>query len=259
MQHLDHGRLVFLALGESEADTDEATHLDTCAPCRGEVESLRHVAGLGTSTRSLRELPAPPEALWQGILADVREAEATPAGAGSVRRRPPAEADAPTGTGSALPPAPGAHSRWRRWVTTGVTAAAAALLGVVGTLVVVRSGEGTTDPAGEQVVLATAPLAAYGPTPPQARGEARVFDDGRLHLHVANLPEVPGYYEVWLINPTNGRMFSVGVLGAGSDVLLPLPPTVDLTEYSVVDISAERFDDDPGHSGDSLLRGVLAE
>ena len=40
MQHLDHDRLVFLALGESEAVDGEATHLDTCGHCRGELETL---------------------------------------------------------------------------------------------------------------------------------------------------------------------------------------------------------------------------
>ncbi|TDC01731.1 anti-sigma factor [Micromonospora fluostatini] len=105
--------------------------------------------------------------------------------------------------------------------------------------------------------MASAPLAAYGTTPPQARGEARVFADGRLHLHVTDLPAVPGYYEVWLINPNTGAMFSVGVLGDSPDVLLPLPPRADVREYSIVDISAEQFDNEPAHSGDSLVRGTL--
>nr|WP_279306378.1 anti-sigma factor [Micromonospora globispora] len=79
-----------------------------------------------------------------------------------------------------------------------------------------------------------------------------------MHLHVANLPTVPGYYEVWLIDPQTMRMFSVGTLGRGSgDELLPLPPNVDLRTYSVVDVSAEQFDNKPAHSGDSLLRGTL--
>ena len=81
--------------------------------------------------------------------------------------------------------------------------------------------------------------------------------DGQLHLHVANLPRVPGYYEVWLINPTTMQMFSVGTLGDDSDALLPLPANVDLRIYSVVDVSAEQYDNKPAHSGDSLLRGTL--
>lgn len=145
--------------------------------------------------------------------------------------------------------------RWPRWATTVVTATAAAAITVLGTVAVLGDRGG---PAPRQAVLASAPLAAYGNTPKDANGDARVFADGRLHLHVANLPDVPGYYEVWLINPTTMEMFSVGVLRGGSgDALLPLPPNVDLEAYSVVDVSAERYDNQPAHSGDSLLRGTL--
>ncbi|WP_435820075.1 hypothetical protein [Micromonospora purpureochromogenes] len=54
------------------------------------------------------------------------------------------------------------------------------------------------------------------------------------------------------------EMFSIGVLRDPSgDALLPLPPNVDLQAYSVVDVSAEQYDNKPAHSGDSLLRGTL--
>ncbi|MFV2100500.1 anti-sigma factor [Micromonospora sp. LOL_024] len=132
------------------------------------------------------------------------------------------------------------------------TAVAAAAVAVAGTAAVLREG---TPP--DQAVVASATLAAHGSTPPQARGVARVSGSGELHLHVVNLPAVPGYYEVWLINPQNMEMFSVGVPGSGSDVLLPLPPNVDLGHCSVVDVSAEEFDNNTDHSGDGLLRGSL--
>ncbi|MEU4782493.1 hypothetical protein [Micromonospora sp. NPDC023633] len=53
------------------------------------------------------------------------------------------------------------------------------------------------------------------------------------------------------------KMFSVGVLGDAADELLPLPPNVDLEAYSVVDVSAEAYDNNTAHSGKSLLRGTL--
>ncbi|MEU1585384.1 anti-sigma factor [Micromonospora sp. NPDC005710] len=283
MQHLDHDRLVFLALGESEADNGESTHLDTCALCRAEVSSLRQVAGLGSETQGLADLPDPPEHLWQAIEAEVRAAEAGPLLTDERRHRVPEQADittagqAPgavpeqsgTSTAGQAPGAvaestvtrldPGRRSRrgrgWSRWAATAVTVAAAAAVGVVGTVSVLRPDDSTPTPT--PVVVASAPLAAYGATPPAATGDARVFQDGQLHLHVANLPRVPGYYEVWLINPTTMEMFSVGTLGGGSDALLPLPPNVDLTTYSVVDVSAEQYDNNTRHSGDSLLRGSL--
>ncbi|MFG1842228.1 anti-sigma factor [Micromonospora sp. NPDC049175] len=316
MQHLDHERLVFLALGESESDNGESTHLGTCALCRAEVATLRQVAGLGTETQGLADLPDPPEHVWQGITAQVRAAEPSPAeirprhlpgqAAGTRAEQtndlttaqatyptaqamdPTAQATDPTArsTGPTAPatgttaesggttggPATGSvaeptvtrldsarRSRrsagWSRWAATAVTAAAAAAVGVLGTVSVLRPDDPA--PAPTPVVVASAPLAAYGSTPPAAKGDARVLRDGQLHLHVANLPRVPGYYEVWLINPTTMEMFSVGTLGGASDALLPLPPNVDLTSYSVVDVSAERYDNNTRHSGDSLLRGTL--
>ncbi|WP_406036978.1 anti-sigma factor [Micromonospora sp. NBC_00898] len=102
---------------------------------------------------------------------------------------------------------------------------------------------------------------AYGGGRRRGRGTRHARRGGRdnqLHLHVANLPKVPGYYEVWLIDPKTMQMFSVGTLSKGSgDDLLPMPPNVDLRTYSVVDLSAEQYDNKPAHSGDRLLRGTL--
>ncbi|MEU8253544.1 anti-sigma factor [Micromonospora inaquosa] len=273
MQHLDHDRLVFLALGESDADNGERTHLGVCTNCRTELATLERVAGLGAETQGLSALPDPPEHLWQGIEAQVRAAEAGPSP--TETRRVPEQASAmsaeqavgvPAEQASAMPAGPtvtrldpARRSRrgrgWSRWAATAVTAAAAAAVGVLGTVSVLRPGDPRPTPT--PAVVASAPLAAYGATPPAAKGDAQVLQDGQLHLHVANLPSVPGYYEVWLINPTTMEMFSVGTLGGGSDVLLPLPPNVDLKSYSVVDVSAERYDNNTRHSGDSLLRGTL--
>ncbi|MET7867718.1 anti-sigma factor [Micromonospora taraxaci] len=267
MQHLDHDRLVFLALGESEADNGESTHLGTCAHCRAELATLERVAGLGTETQGLTDLPDPPEHVWQGIITQVRAAEAGPSPTGPARQQVPTQTDSTTAeraddthtesTVTRLDPTRRSRrgSGWSRWAATAVTAAAAAAVGVVGTVSVLRPDDPSPTPP--QVVVASAPLAAYGSTPPTATGDARVLQDGQLHLHVANLPRVPGYYEVWLINPATMEMFSVGTLGGGSDALLPLPPNVDLTSYSVVDVSAEQYDNNTRHSGDSLLRGTL--
>ncbi|MGC5306816.1 anti-sigma factor domain-containing protein [Micromonospora zamorensis] len=291
MQHLDHDRLVFLALGESEADDAESTHLGTCALCRAEVATFQQVAGLGAETQGLADLPDPPEHIWQGITAQVRAAEAQQPQAETRRQQVPGQGvgtltgqtnDTPFGratgmtaaesTGTTGEQATGTTagptvtrldsarrsrrgSGWSRWAATAVTATAAAAVGVLGTVSVLRPDDPA--PAPTQVVVASAPLAAYGSTPAAAKGDARVLRDGQLHLHVANLPRVPGYYEVWLINPTTMEMFSVGTLGGGSDALLPLPPNVDLMSYSVVDVSAEQYDNNTRHSGDSLLRGTL--
>ncbi|MET7469282.1 anti-sigma factor [Micromonospora sp. NPDC005222] len=257
MQHLDHDRLVFLALGESEAADGETTHLDACDHCRGEMETLQHVAGLGAGTQGLADLPDPPEHIWQGIVAEIRAAEELPA---LTERRLPRPAD-PVEP-SAVPAVPAAarrsrqNRRWPGWATTAVTATAAAVIGVAGTAAVLGGGGEQADP--QPQVVASAPLAAFGATPKDAAGDARVLGDNRLHLHVTNLPSVPGYYEVWLIDPKTMEMLSVGTLSNGSgDALLPIPRNIDLRTYTVVDISAEQYDNNARHSGDSLLRGTL--
>ncbi|MEV0427199.1 anti-sigma factor [Micromonospora sp. NPDC050495] len=252
MPHLEHDRLVFLALGESEAAGGESAHLDTCEHCRAELATLRHLAGLGADTQGLGNLPDPPEHVWQGIVAEIRAAEELPALAERRAARPSAE---PNPQVAAAPAVARGGGRWRRWAVTAVTATAAAAAGVLGTVTVLRSGD--PDPP-QPAVLASAALSAYGQTPKDAAGDARVLGDNRLHLHVANLPEVPGYYEVWLIDPGTMKMFSVGTLSKGSgDELLPMPANVDLRTFSVVDISAEQYDNNTRHSGDSLLRGTL--
>ncbi|MEU0550811.1 anti-sigma factor [Micromonospora sp. NPDC005979] len=277
MQHLEHERLVFLALGESEADDGERTHLDTCAQCRTELTTLRQVAGLGAETQGLGDLPDPPAHIWQGIEAEIRAAEGDVVQARTVgavaaltragRPQVPAQAHGTTAEDADDSAASSTLTRldatrrprrsrgWSRWAATAVTAVAAAAIGVVGTVSVLEPTEPT--PAKTPTVLASAPLAAFGSTPKSAQGDARVLQGGQLHLHVANLPRVPGYYEVWLINPTTMEMFSIGTLGGDADALLPLPPNVDLKSYSVVDVSAEQYDNNTRHSGNSLLRGTL--
>ncbi len=160
MQHLEHDRLVFLALGESEVDVSDRTHLDACPHCRAELDSLRHVAGLGAAGQELRDLPDPPEHVWQGIMAEITAAEELPRLAD--RQRPDVTDPVTTGT---PPPVPrrSRRGRWSRLATTAVTAVAAATVAVIGTAAVLRDGT----PA-EPTVLASAPLAAYGSTPPTA-------------------------------------------------------------------------------------------
>jgi anti-sigma-K factor RskA len=69
-------------------------------------------------------------------------------------------------------------------------------------------------------------------------------------------PNEPGtYYELWLLR--EDETFSLGsfTVGAdgGADASVPIP--VDPGRYELFDISVEREDGDPAHSGDSVLRG----
>lgn len=249
MPHLDSERLVLLALGEQQPTGAEGDHLNECPPCHTELDGLVAVVGVGREAREVRDLPAPPARVWEAILAG------TGIGAPTVTLPD----DVPTGiaTGTATGTATEPRPTGRRWVRTALVAIAAALIGVVGTVGVIR----LTDRPDTPEVTARADLSAYGTTPATAHGSARVLDEhgqAQLHLHVTNLPASPGYYEVWLIDPDTKEMFSIGVLGGQSDVLLPLPSTVDLKDYRLVDISAEPYDGNTAHSGHSLLRGLLS-
>jgi anti-sigma-K factor RskA len=234
--HLDAERLMAAALGEDGIDAAEEGHLLTCPACRHERDALTTVAGLVRSAPGLASLPMPPPGVWDRIALDIG------------------------GVGKASTPAPHperARGEQRRkvWWQRVALAAAAALIGVVGTIGVGQIVSRTNQP----VVTVQADLSAFGTTPPAAHGIARVLsEDGAtaLHIHVADLPSTEGFYEVWLINPDTGQMISVGVLGGQQDVVLPLAEAIDLTEYRLVDVSAEPLDGDPAHSGDSLLRGT---
>lgn len=228
MQHLEPDRLVLLALAEESADAQEAVHLAVCEGCRAEIDALRHVAELGAETQGLRSLPPPPDRVWAGIVAQ-------------------------TGP-SADPVRPRARASRRRWVTPALAAVAAAVLAIAGTVAVQTRIERQ---AGDQVT-AKVTLTRLGPAPADAHGFAEVLAGNRLRLDVADLPLTTGYYEVWLINPDDpGKMMALGNLTGAGEVTLPLPPGADLNRYRLVDVSAEAFDGDAAHSGESLLRGTL--
>lgn len=151
----------------------------------------------------------------------------------------------------------GRSSGRRRWARTAVALTAAAAVGVLGTLAAVRPWEDR----GPGVVAAssTASLAPVAGGPGGVSGRAVVVQGvagPELRVSAVGLPLAQGYYEVWVFDGER-RMVAVGVLGAGSTASLPLPPTLDLRTFNVVDISQEKYDGDQTHSQVSVLRGTL--
>lgn len=146
---------------------------------------------------------------------------------------------------------------WPRLVAGTAAAVALLALGVVfGALLAgERSGEGFTP--SERLELAGVKPGA----PASASGQVLISDAGRepVELDVSGLEPTAEdeYYEFWLLG-AEGELVSLGsfrVDDAGtSQVRVPLP--VDPADYSYFDVSIEKEDGSPGHSGKSVLRGL---
>ncbi|MBU2667946.1 anti-sigma factor [Actinoplanes bogorensis] len=137
MPHLDPDRLIELAFAEELEELTESGHLARCEHCRHEIAVLRHVAGVGAEGQELRDLPAPPEHVWQAIEAEV-----------------------------AGPPA-----RRRKWL---VAAVAAVVLAVVGVIVVVRAPAEQITARATLTPLGTVPPTAGGDVRVLADGRLRI-------------------------------------------------------------------------------------
>jgi hypothetical protein len=248
VRHVDPEQLSLLALG-GPADQESGEHLRTCVDCAGELDALRTVTDLTREAVAERELPDPPEHLWRRIAAEAGVPE-TPSGPVRPMGLPAHRREPDTGTG-------GADGRRRGWLRPATALLAAAVAGVAGTLVAVRPWQ-TVQPA------ALSPAAVLAPVdgrPAGASGSAVVVEGGagpQLRVTAAGLPLQDGYYEVWVYDGRR-NMVSLGVLGRDSAATLPLPPTLDLREYPVVDVSQERYDGDQTHSTTSVLRGTLTD
>ena len=142
---------------------------------------------------------------------------------------------------------------WLRPVTA--AAVACALLGVGVAAGLLIGSDGTDGPEGP--ALALRPLAQ----PSSAGGTARVVgrDGDTLAVEVHGLAPTDdrGFYELWLIDETAQDLVALGTFrvpeSGTAEVELPLP--VAPSSYRFLDVSLEPADGDPGHSGDSVLRG----
>lgn len=237
MSHPDDERLADAALDLDGLATRE--HLGGCEECARTVAELRRTAVLVSGSRSaLREPPgweSPPPRVWDRIAAVVA---ADVGGVVPIGARRPERA---------------IRQRGRAWPWAAGLAAAGLVVGLLaGRAVWDEAAPPATQVA--QVELGTLDTQ-------QLLGEATVIrtDSGGVKLDVATtsaLDAGDGYLEVWLINSDGRRMVSIGVLDAETG---QFPISQDLLDqgYVIVDISREPFDDQPEHSGDSLVRGTL--
>ena len=253
--HPDREVLALLALPAEPVPADIAQHLASCPDCRGYAESLGRVAGLARDAGSRPPLAPPGPRVWESILAELGDDGPGPdpqlAAAPPVPRTP-----AP---GPAVPPVP-LRSRARRlpWRPAAALLAACAL-GAALVLGVTAIRAPAPDP------VAVARLDPLPGTVLAASGEVdEVVRDG-VRVLVVRLDGVPDaargdYLECWLLTADGSDLVSLGGLVGGDGRYVgefAVPDGLPTTRYSVVDVSAERWDGDERHSGDSLLRGDL--
>lgn len=129
------------------------------------------------------------------------------------------------------------------------------LLGVAGGVLLGGGGSSTPQPA-EELQLAALP-GAEGATAVAAMGG----DLDGMELQVNGLPpSKPGeYYELWALN-TPDDLAPIGTFRVGEDgtAKVQFALGIDPARYQALDVSVEREDGDPGHSGKSVLRAPVA-
>ena len=215
------------------------------SPVRSAALSSTSCPGrFGSGGRSPRRTcsSAPADRVWHGIRAELGlDERATSAEVVSLADRRVGNAAAPPRT-------------VRRWLVPLLAAALALVVGV-------GLGIGLDRISGQrETVIAEAELDAL-PEWAGATGTATVEQDsdGRRWLVVdVEAPAPNGASQVWLIDNDVVGMSSLGFL-TGGHARLPIPDSIDLARFPVVDVSAEPANDaDPRHSGDSIVRGKLA-
>lgn len=230
--HVDDDVLALLALGEPAGSTSDLAHIEECERCTDELDSLRDVVGLARAGAAEGPLVAPAPQVWDRISAELGlGADAEPAlvvSLDSRRRRP---------------------SAWG-WIAG--AAAAGLVVGGGGAWWVANRA----DPVTVQATAVLEPLPGW-----DASGSAVVEtrSDGSRVLVVdlaKDTPSEDGFREVWLLKPDVSGLVSLGTL-EGTTGRFDLPAGLDLSQFSVVDVSEEQFDGDPAHSGDSIVRGPL--
>jgi hypothetical protein len=229
MRHVDPDTLALLGMGEQVADSEYREHIAQCPECASELANYSRAARVGRATIDAGELLEPAPRVWDRISEEL-----------GITEEPTAEV---------VELAP----RRRRWVPLVAVAASVALLASLGVVIwqVAQPSPAT--------VLATATLEAF-PAWPGATGKAVVEQqaDGTRVVHIDfDAPSLnDAYEEVWLISSDATRLVSLGT-ASGPTATLPIPDGIDLSTYDLVDVSAEPYDGNPSHSGDSIVRGQL--
>ncbi len=240
-------------LGELGADEAAAfeRRLEADPALRGEVDRLRPLVGrLEAVPAEVWEAPQPPPlVLPEDAVGVAEEVDGT---------------SRPASAGAGEPAQAGEPPRRRRLRLPNLTlrplpaAAAAAILlavGLAGGLAIGGTG-GSEQPSPGATELV---LTRIDNGPSGAHGDVFVASDKqRARLDVSGLDPSGSehFYELWLLDE-DGRMIALGAFQVGADgraeVNLPIP--VAPSQYRYFDVSLQKDNGDPAHSGVSVLRG----
>lgn len=209
------------------------------------VEVAELAAIVGDVTAVDHDLEAPPPGMWSRIAAaiDARPDEGAEPRLVLVPTEEPVPGDEPAAAGPR-----GSRSPALRWA-----AAATVVVALVGAAWFLRGG------GDDAVPLANAtlePLEALEPAAPPASATL-VEVDGHLEVRLegVDVATAEGFVEVWLLDDAAEQLVSLGPLRPDGTYLVP--DGVRVEEFPVLDLSVEAVDGDPGHSGDSVLRGAF--
>jgi hypothetical protein len=255
MLHCDEETLALAAFGDP-LDDDDRNHLEHCLRCQRELGQFHAVVATGRSITA-GDIPVqPPAELWANIAGELGlGAEVTPfvpdPADSAARAQVVQLAD---------------HRRQERglrrrstWLAVAATVVGIAIGAIGATALYGRDDTGTVVAESQ---LATVPVSAGGSAAitGDMSGTARIIDtDGQDYVEVdaRGLPQIDGYYEVWLIKGDLSGMISLGALTAGSQGRFTIPPGTDLQQFTIIDVSVEALNGDPTHSKESVLRGSL--
>lgn len=237
--HPDPEDLTLAALPAEPSDPGVEAHLAGCATCRARVEELTRTVSLAQDGTRGGDLGEPPDRVWAAIAAELGDE-----------------------LGPAAPPERPAAPGKRRRVLLALVAALVVLAAGVGIGLGVGALGGGETPSSTVV----AQLRPIGPLDPTGSGTLTATEHAGVRTMAVRLTGVPDaagadYLEVWLMNGAGTEIVALGALTRDDNSYtgsFTVPSNLPMAQLDLVDVSAERYDGNPGHSGVSILRGTLA-
>ncbi len=258
--HPDREDLALAALPAEPRDPAVVAHLAECPACRDHVATLARTVALAQEGAADVDGQAAPARVWAAIAAELGPELGGDGGTGGL---PGDRATPPTGGR----PARGQEPRrsGRRWRGPLVAAAAAlvALVIGVGVGIGIGGGNGGGAPPPSTVVAQLRPVGAGDPAGSGTLTTVEQAGVRTMVVHLTGVTDTAGadYLEAWLMNQAGTQIVALGALtpdGDGYQGSFTVPANLPMAELDVVDISAERYDGNAGHSGVSILRGTVS-